>query len=87
MYLYSLEILEITDSDLHIDTGPIYNWIETKTKKNSLLVVTHALLIWEYTINVGERVFYRKFEFLFWSSEMKGVLNWCKQLYKWIMAI
>ena len=33
IYLYRLEILEITDSDLHIDTGPRYNWIETKTKK------------------------------------------------------
>ena len=25
IYLYRLEILEITDSDLHIDTGPMYN--------------------------------------------------------------
>ena len=57
MYLYRLEILEITDSDLHIDTGPIYNWIEKQKQKNSMLVVTHALLIWEYTIIVGERVF------------------------------
>ena len=33
MYLHCLEILEITDSDLHIDTGPIYNWIEKQKKK------------------------------------------------------